>query len=259
VAASEVVIRAAPGGGALDGAGGYFLDHGSYTNKPRGVPNTPWWDANATYTAKMKYIFSMQNLTFGPSGGGGLMQACGVRYTAEPWLCFMAPHMQSFITTPIFLFNSKYDAWQLDNILQTGGLTNATNAWNSVLVRRAVLEYGDDFLAALAPFWGRETNTTHGHVRQPAPKNGGFVTSCICHECRWNDPNLMIDGKSAIGHYASWFFGKTVGASAMHIDHRTPNGGGMFNSSIICLENGYPSALRPCCLPFEPLQTHASL
>jgi hypothetical protein len=32
----------------------------------------------------------------------------------------MSPHMQEFIQTEYFMFNSKYDAWQLANELQVG-------------------------------------------------------------------------------------------------------------------------------------------
>ena len=155
----------------------------------------------------------MQNLTFGL--GGGLASPCEAAYAAEPWLCFMAQHMQRFVETPMFLFNSKYDAWQLDNILQTGGLTNSTSAWGSKPVQRAVVQYGQDFLAALEPFWHpnppprgtrgmRSTHVqtqTHAHApganstganlgraggvalpHDAQSKNGGFITSCICHE-----------------------------------------------------------------------------
>ena len=297
-ASPAVVVRSAPGGGTLGGAGGYFLDHGSYTDKPRGTPNTPQWDANATFTAKMKYLYEMQNLTFGPSGG--LMAPCQAAHSTEPWLCFLAPHAQAFVTTPMFLFNSKYDAWQLGNILQTGGLTNSTSAWNSEPVQRAVVQYGKDFLTALEPFWKMGGNPPRSGRRQPQPqpptrskvvrssktrgdggtaadggfaassqpapagastsslndvdaqegRNGGFITSCVCHECRWDDPNLMLGGKPAVQHYAEWFSGKTLGPTAMHIDGRLPNGGGTFSKDMMCRSNGTPSDLQPCCLPF---------
>ena len=64
----------------------------------------------------MRYIYTMQNMTFGTDGG--LTKACQDRYPNEPGLCFMSPHMQNFIETPFFMFNSKYDLWQLTNELQ---------------------------------------------------------------------------------------------------------------------------------------------
>jgi hypothetical protein len=44
----------------------------------------------------------------------------------------MSPHMQQFIQTPFFMFNSKYDAWQLGNELQT--------PWTTPEEREAVLQ-----------------------------------------------------------------------------------------------------------------------
>ena len=94
---------------------GYFLDHGNFLHTSKGpqggTPNTPGWSTPgsptaANYTMWMKYVYSMQNMTFGPDGG--LTKACQAKHPAEPWLCFMSPHMQDVIDTPFFMFNSKY-------------------------------------------------------------------------------------------------------------------------------------------------------
>ena len=79
-------------------------------------PNTPGWSnvssgLAANYTSWMEYLFVMQNLTF--AADGGLMPACKAKHATQPWLCFMAPHMQDSIESEVFMFNSKYDAWQL--------------------------------------------------------------------------------------------------------------------------------------------------
>jgi hypothetical protein len=104
---------------------GYFLDHGAappnrtsrcvsptvYLRlrpaRPRAdnfkhdsasaVPNTPSW-GHANYTTWMRYIYKMQNLTFGADGG--LTKACQEKHPAEPGLCFMSPRMQDVIQTP---------------------------------------------------------------------------------------------------------------------------------------------------------------
>jgi hypothetical protein len=51
-----------------------------------------------------------------------------------------------------------------------------------------------------------------------------MITSCICHGCPW--PTLEVEGKTSYQHYAAWMAGNTTGAASMHIDPRTPNGGG---------------------------------
>eukprot|EP00966_Prymnesium_polylepis_P018669 429858-Prymnesium_polylepis.1 len=120
----------------------------------------------------------------------------------------MSPHMQDVVLAPIFVFNSKYDAWQLANELQTKWATKAEQA--------AVVQYGVDFLDAFAPV-------------RANPKNGAMITSCICHGCPWAD--LELEGKTTYQHYAAWVHGTDHGAAAIHIDSRLPNGGGAIKSS----------------------------
>ena len=44
---------------------------------------------------------------------GGLSAACKDLYPEDPHYCFMSPHMHPTIDTPFYVFNSKYDSWQL--------------------------------------------------------------------------------------------------------------------------------------------------
>ena len=147
-------IRAAP-------VVGYFLDHDNFAhNSASAVANTPSW-GHANYTTWMRYIYKMQNLTFGSDGG--LTKACQEKHPDEPGLCFMSPHMQAVVKTPFFMFNSKYDAWQLKNELQLD-----YKQWHTRTEHAAVLQYGKDFLAQLAP--------VHSAAESA---NGGMITSCI--------------------------------------------------------------------------------
>ena len=190
---------------------GYFLDH-SDVDSTTGTPNTPTWKTKEDYTGWMKYIYTMQNLTFG--NDGGLTQACQLKHPTQPWLCFMSPHMQDVIKTPFFVFNSKYDDWQLNEILKV-------NPWSGNATRQqAILQYGTDFLTDFQP------------VVQENDKNGAFITSCICHGCPWNDPDaLTFNTLNPYQAYANWYTGKTQGMDNFHVDPRLPNGGGMINSS----------------------------
>jgi hypothetical protein len=106
---------------------GFFLDHPNFSN-----------NTGTSYTTAMQYVYRMQNLTFGADGG--LMDACAAAYpTEQQHYCVMSPHMVQFIQTPFFVFNSRFDAWQLENILQISG-------WKTKPVQEAVLQYGADFL-----------------------------------------------------------------------------------------------------------------
>merc|ERR1712166_1670140 len=89
----------------------------------------------------MQYLYTMQNLTFGADGA--LMQECAAAYPPEQQhFCVMSPHMAKFIQTPYFIFNSRFDAWQLGNILQIG-------LWNTTAEQHALVQYGSDFLIQL--------------------------------------------------------------------------------------------------------------
>jgi hypothetical protein len=85
--------------------------------------------------------------------------------------------------------------------------------WATKEEQDGVLQYGLDFLEQLKPAY-----------TAPETKNGGMITSCICHGCPW--PALTLDGKNSYQHYADWFYGKTSGAASMHIDPSLPNGNG---------------------------------
>lgn len=180
-------VRAAPNVG-------YFLDHDNFKH-----------DDN-NYTAWMKYIHHMQNLTSGSDGG--LLPACEKAYPETKHYCFMSPHMQQFIQTPFFMFNSKYDSWQLGNELQT--------KWDTKEEQDAVIQYGEDFMEQFKPV-------------QSESQNGAMITSCICHGCPW--AQLELEGKTSYQHYADWYYGKTSGSAAIHIDTRHPNGDGSMTYS----------------------------
>jgi hypothetical protein len=186
---------------------GYFLDHPDIDGTV-GQPNTPTW-LKEDYTDWMKYIYTMQNLTFG--NDGGLMESCQRKHLKEPWLCFMSPHMQDVIQTPFFVFNSKYDAWQINEILKANPWSHNTTRQNSIV------QYGVDFLTAFQPVMTNWENLTHG----------AFITSCICHGCPWGEQSaLVFKTLNPYQAYANWYTGKTKGMDNIHIDPRQPNGGG---------------------------------
>jgi hypothetical protein len=198
---------------------GYFLDHPNFLGTNGGEPNTRTWEGTANYTEKMKYIYGMQNLTFGPDGG--LTSACQTAFPENPHYCFMSPHMQKFISTPFYIFNSKFDAWQMGQILQIGCLCkqNVSDPFTKChyppatcngTKSKAIAQYGKDFLGDLGPVLGEK-------------KNGAFITSCICHGCDW--PHLAVGNKTSYQHYADWHYGRTKGSSVT-IDTRGPNGDG---------------------------------
>lgn len=136
-------------GYSADGGGGPNTDYWSNYNTTSGNWNEPGTGANYTYY--MKYIYFMQNLTFGADGG--LTEACRLNHLNEPWKCFMSPHMVDTIETPLFIQNSRFDRWQLENIFQSD--------WVNKAQQDGVIEYGAHFLHALAPLTASPTSP-HG-------------------------------------------------------------------------------------------------
>lgn len=210
---------------------GYFLDHDNEAH-----------DEFHTYPLWMSYIYTMQNLTSACVAAartpllrrehltlltlrlrrrpdGGLMRTCTEHYLEKDhYKCFMAPHVQQFVETPYFMYNSKFDAWQMQNILQSSCGASKTVKCNATQ-QADVLQYGEDFLAAFAP-------VPPSHRGQ----NGAFITSCICHGCPWSD--LVLEGLSAPQALAKWYLAgatggvKDDGNDHVYVDTRNPNGNG---------------------------------
>jgi len=164
---------------------GFFLDHDNHQR-----------DA-ANFTAFMKHIYGMQNLTFGQDGG--LKAECLAAFPDSPHYCFMSPHMHRFVRTPLFVLSSKHDIWQVDNVLVSREPA-------------AVADYGRDFVEDLRP------------MLEDPRENGAAITSCVCHDCDFH--RLEVDGRTAMQWYADWYHGKLRGAAAFRIDTHGPNGDG---------------------------------
>lgn len=208
---------------------GFFLDHANMAGSTGTTgPNSQAWSnisshTAANYTRWMEYVYTMQNLTFGPDGG--LTEECRLQHPEQPHLCFMSPHMQDTIETPFFMYNSRFDEWQLLNELQTG--TSRQHIADGPAVQKAVIGYGADFLTQLRPVGGAGSH------------NGGFITTCICHGCPWAD--LELEGKTADAHFADWFYGRSSGAAALHVDTRMPNGGGTLGGKALHACDPFPN------------------
>jgi hypothetical protein len=190
---------------------GYFLDHAKYAAPTK--PNVDY-PHTGNYSSWMKILYEDQNIT------AALLPACLAAFPSEPHLCFMSPHMVKFVQSPFFMFNSRFDAWQMDNDLQvTCSVGDKGHRPCSTAEQAAIVQYGADFLSDLKP------------VIASTPKNGGFITSCICHGCPWS--TLTLDNATSYQHYARWHRGQD--GSSMHIDSRPPNGGGALASDPLCM------------------------
>ena len=172
---------------------GYFLDHKNFAG------------TSQSYPAWMDYIYHMQNLKI-----PALTSECLKAYPSTPYYCFMSPHMHTFIQTPFYMLNSKFDQWQMDNILQVSCMREKSACTDSE--KAAIVAYGKSFMADFNSVMQNE-------------KNGAMITSCICHGCNWN--NITLNGKNTYSHYIDWF--ESRGSNHFTIDPMGPNGDGKMN------------------------------
>jgi hypothetical protein len=226
---------------------GYFLDHDNFQQTHFFIDKDYDKGANimdsgdligtghhdimtdGNFSEWMRSVYHMHNLTF--DNGGALNRDCRDKFPTEPHLCFLAPHMVEFIRAPLFIFNSKFDEWQILMMLKA-----SKGSDDDRMSRRfAVHEYGTDFLEQLEP------------VRKH-PKNGMVITSCLCHQftCPWAGIDLMMGDKRPYAHYVNWATNRTYGDTARHVDMRGYNGDGLMQSRIPSAESN-----RSACLPFR--------
>ena len=70
-------------------------------------------------------------------------------------------------------------------------------------------------------------------------KNSAHDDADTVPRCPWSD--LVLEGKTTEQHYFDWFSGKTAGGTpSMHIDPRTPNGGGVLSGPKFKMCRAFP-------------------
>jgi hypothetical protein len=138
---------------------GYFLDYDS--------------TGRVKYATDMRWVFTQQNCT------SGVNQDCIAAHQAggDTYLCFFAEHTTPYIKTPIFPLQSRYDSWQVGNILGTNE-TAAVNTYGTLFAQR---------------FQAVEKN----------PNNGYFFDSCYHHCGEWD--SIRIDNTLSGAGVAGWY------------------------------------------------------
>jgi len=137
---------------------------------------------------------------------GEVNQNCINSYPVDQqWHCIMAPYTYPHISTPLFILNSKYDSWQLDNVLDLSCIPwDGTPSNCSPQNVQAFLDFG---------------NTTQNTIISMfnATKDGMWVDSCIQHcQCLDNGSvlawvNITIDSTTPVQAFYNWL---TTGKSA---------------------------------------------
>ena len=92
--------------------------------------DAPTFDGSSDFRESMLRLGRMQNVS--------VDEACAASHVDDPLLCFMAPYATPFVSRPMFLFNSRFDQFQLGAILKQMNWTTET--------QRAAVEAFGDFL-----------------------------------------------------------------------------------------------------------------
>jgi len=81
--------------------------------------NLPTWTGWPGYAIQMQGVVELHKVT-------GLNDRCVQQYShAERWHCFMAPYILPHITTPLFIVQALYDAWQTEYIVNLNCVDHA--------------------------------------------------------------------------------------------------------------------------------------
>jgi len=174
---------------------GYFLDANNLDSQP-------------VYPAEMKYVYNMQNCS------GGVDLNCSQHTDpANRWKCIFAPSVYPYVSVPIFILNSYYDSWQMDNILGA-----------SVDSFKTCAEKGPE---SCTPEQIRHANAFHhtflelleGSPVFRDPRNGVFLNSCWTHcasiyDEYWN--GYIVEGVRMSQAVGDWYFQRSQ--NNVHID-----------------------------------------
>ncbi|KAJ9445960.1 Pectin acetylesterase 9 [Diplonema papillatum] len=156
---------------------GFFIDHG----------NDGYEASTVTYPLQMQYVYLMQNAS------SSLSQEC---QNDLGWKCIMAPHAVKYIKTPMFISQSRFDQWQLDNELFLPCLEGQS--------------YGPPYKPGVCNAtendsiqnWGKYLMDQLNYTQLPSSW-GGWVDACIIHGVSTGS----IDGKTNAQAFDAWLTG----------------------------------------------------
>ena len=116
----------------------------------------------------------------------------------EPWRCFMAQYVQPFVTHPIFVLNSQFDSWQLQQMLgyySDKKYSAQINAYGNILANEIVNMV-------------THNNNNNKKYQKDVPKiisstvmHGAFIDSCQHHLQHYQ---LKIDNVTRMEALSTW-------------------------------------------------------
>lgn len=163
----------------------------------------------------------------------GVNPRCVAQYgTGEDlWHCFMAQYVLPHVQTPIFLFNSMYDTFQLQNYFAPVWLPGVDPSWAACVGNGSACSFQQQ--ALIQTDWREQFLTAlrdSGMLAEPATSmvgHGVFAHSCFLH-CGLGISeyvNLTVDGVALRDAISQWFREDPTpaGGSYIHLDAPWPN------------------------------------
>jgi len=126
------------------------------------------------YHSQMVWVFQQMN--------SSTNQACQEFFSQNQSSCIFAENVSPFIITPFFPLQSRFDSWQIGNILCS---TNAT----------IINEFGRNL-----------TNLVEDVILSDV-QNGIFLDSCFHHCFEWG--SIVIDGDDQASAFEGWSNGSS--------------------------------------------------
>jgi len=197
--ATDVVISGQSAGGvasfaALDAMASWTPDA-----KVRGLHFAGFTIAHEKAKAEGEYIDQLQKMYDFHNIGEQMPADCLADHSDYPHYCMLGEYSTRYIKTPMFVMNSRYDAWQMYVFdgMPWGDVYEPEGGDIVPDLKDAITAYGDEWMTEFQQFI--DLNNTHAT----------FVTSCICHtHCGEDNAKFLeatYDGKTLLELWAAWY------------------------------------------------------
>jgi hypothetical protein len=113
--------------------------------------------------------------------------------------CMFGANTMPYVSTPLFVLNSKYDTWQAGGIIGAGACADRIANCSAQIQR----------------FWGDYGNRMIAILTSLPPQHGGFLSNCQAH-CQTGSGSwtqLTIDG-TAMGNAFTGWYNATISATS---------------------------------------------
>jgi O-palmitoleoyl-L-serine hydrolase len=166
---------------------GYFP---AYDAPCEGTSPSIWCNATAQFNATVQ----MQNAT------GALPPACVAAQAspADAWRCFLAPVVTPYVESPLFIWQSKFDHFQLEAFADLSCMLAQAyfppwveNVTCNAADTAAVGAYGELFMQQFSPV-----------LNVSGPFRGVFLTSCVLHGMDY--VYLSVEDSSPLDAWNTW-------------------------------------------------------